>query len=1546
MGKEQDKSQSQLMAELEQARDRIVRLKSRMNGEQGHAHSAVASIEGVSPGDHLCCVYRNEAEHQAVLAPFIRSGLEQGHKILYIADTRTAESVLHFLRQEGISTDVHTTSGQLVLATSRETYLQGDCFDPEAMIVLIRQEADKALREGYAALRVTGEMSWALRGMAGSERLMEYEAKLNRILPHSSVIGLCQYDMRRFEPEVILNVLDTHPIVVVGDRCYENTYYLSPEEFLGMNRAEAELSRRLEHLERQRLDDEVLSESKEKYRGIFEHAPVGIFQTDSKGGVHRINPEMARALGASSPEEAMRYYRDLGRDLYVYPERREKFLATIRERGEVEHFEYEARHLGGGSVWLSMNARIQRWLPDGSFLIDGFTWDITERKRAEDALRESENKFRNIFNSSSDAILIHDISGRFLEVNDVACERLGYTRQELLRMGPMDIDGPEASRRAPERIQLLQRSGRLSFEATHLRKDGEGIPVEITSRLIDYGGDTCILSTARDISVRKRAERELERSRYLLDKSQEIAHVGSWELEVASGRLTWSDETYRIFGLAPQERPMDYETFLGFVHPEDREAVHSAYWESVRNNRDTYEIEHRIHPRGGNGVRTVLEKCFHQRDETGGVVRSLGMIQDVTDRKRSEDKIRHLNRVLSAIRNVNQLITAEKDRDRLIRGVCDRLIETRGYDSAWIALLDHAGRCSTWAEAGLEQSFPALAEEIAAGRLPVCARQALDDTDLVVVRDPASNCSGCALYGAFSGSARIVSPLMHQGMVFGVMAVFLPSFRAEAEDELELVREVAGDIAFALYDIDLEQDRVRAEVALHDSERFLRSTLDGLAAHITVLDQNGEIVLVNRAWRDFASANGIPAKYVSEGINYLAVCSEATGEHAEGAESIARGIGDVISGEREFFSLEYSCPSPERERWFAGRVTPFFDTPPRRVVISHWEITERKLAEHALRESEKSYRELFNNSPVGIHLTDSKGRFYYVNPALVRLFGASSQDELMEHYRDLSSDLYVHPERRSELMGILREVGHVENFESEVIRLDGEQIWVSEHAKIREWLSEDNFLIDGFSMDITERKKAEEALRRKTEEQALLLESVPTQIWYLTEVDRYGAVNQAHADFYGLTRQAMEYRRLWDFQPQEEARICRNGNVRVFETGKQISSEEWLQNAQGEMRLVEIVKTPKLDARGEVEYVVCAGSDITERKHMEDRLREMSLYDALTGLYNRSMFEEEIRRLQDERYCPMGIIVCDINGLKLINDTMGHTQGDSLLRTFADILKRCFRDSDIMARIGGDEFAVLLPQSSPEIMQECSRRIRQEVSQHNDQDRNFDLSVALGYALESGPGLDTKELFKRADNVMYKEKLQQSYSSRSATVQALIKTLEARDFITDGHAGRLHNYAQKLGHSLGLSEERLNDLQILARFHDLGKVGIPDHILFKPDRLTDEEFEEMKRHCEIGHRIAMSTSDLAPVADYILKHHEWWDGRGYPLGIRSEEIPLESRIIGLTDAYDAMTSERPYKRAMSHDQAVRELKRCAGTQFDPALVEEFIRILGESEGSG
>ena len=191
---------------------------------------------------------------------------------------------------------------------------------------------------------------------------------------------------------------------------------------------------------------------------------------------------------------------------------------------------------------------------------------------------------------------------------------------------------------------------------------------------------------------------------------------------------------------------------------------------------------------------------------------------------------------------------------------------------------------------------------------------------------------------------------------------------------------------------------------------------------------------------------------------------------------------------------------------------------------------------------------------------------------------------------------------------------------------------------------------------------------------------------------------------------------------------------------------------------------------------------------------------------------------------------------------------------------------------------------------------------------------------------------------MYREKLHRSQSARSAIVQTVMSLLEARDFITEGHADRLQGMLTKLARAAGLPESRMIDLRLLAQFHDIGKVGIPDRILLKPGPLSPDEMTEMKRHSEIGHRIAQSSPDLLPVADWVLKHQEWWNGKGYPLGLAGERIPIECRILAIADAYDAMTSDRPYRKAMSHEAAVAELRRCAGTQFDPELVNLFIQI--------
>ncbi len=377
---------------------------------------------------------------------------------------------------------------------------------------------------------------------------------------------------------------------------------------------------------------------------------------------------------------------------------------------------------------------------------------------------------------------------------------------------------------------------------------------------------------------------------------------------------------------------------------------------------------------------------------------------------------------------------------------------------------------------------------------------------------------------------------------------------------------------------------------------------------------------------------------------------------------------------------------------------------------------------------------------------------------------------------------------------------------------------------------------------------------------------------------------------------------------------------------------------KGEMRFVNWNHTLLFDTDGNVSGVATIGVDITERRQFQERLKHMSFHDSLTGLYNRTYFEEELRLLEEDFYAPVGMIVCDVDGLKLVNDTLGHSTGDKLLWLTGGIIKKCFREQDKVCRIGGDEFAIILPKSELSSVEQACLRIRKAVEKYNIENEEFPLSLSVGYAVSGKKDENIRSVFKEADNNMYQEKLHRSKSSRSAIVQALMKTLEARDFITEGHGERLQGIVVSLGMVLGLSERNLADLRLLAQFHDIGKVGIPDRILFKPGRLTDEEFKEMKRHSEIGHRIAQSAPDLQPIADYILRHHEWWNGGGYPLGLKEENIPLECRILAIADAYDAMTSDRPYRKALSQKQAFNELVKHSGLQFDPKLVPIFIKV--------
>jgi HD-GYP domain-containing protein (c-di-GMP phosphodiesterase class II) len=226
----------------------------------------------------------------------------------------------------------------------------------------------------------------------------------------------------------------------------------------------------------------------------------------------------------------------------------------------------------------------------------------------------------------------------------------------------------------------------------------------------------------------------------------------------------------------------------------------------------------------------------------------------------------------------------------------------------------------------------------------------------------------------------------------------------------------------------------------------------------------------------------------------------------------------------------------------------------------------------------------------------------------------------------------------------------------------------------------------------------------------------------------------------------------------------------------------------------------------------------------------------------------------------------------------------------------------------------------------------------------------VGYAFTQTCSGNGHALFLDADNAMYRKKLLHSDSIRNSIVRTLMKALEARDYNTEGHGQRMIALSAFLGRCLGFSDAEIGDIRLLAQFHDIGKVGIPDSILFKPGRLDEEEWSIMKTHSEIGARIAAGIPEIAHVAEYIRGHHERWDGEGYPDGKEGEEIPLPCRVVAVADAYDAMVSDRPYRKALSREEALEELGSHGGKQFDPAIIKVFLQNFPQietlSEGIG
>ena len=342
-----------------------------------------------------------------------------------------------------------------------------------------------------------------------------------------------------------------------------------------------------------------------------------------------------------------------------------------------------------------------------------------------------------------------------------------------------------------------------------------------------------------------------------------------------------------------------------------------------------------------------------------------------------------------------------------------------------------------------------------------------------------------------------------------------------------------------------------------------------------------------------------------------------------------------------------------------------------------------------------------------------------------------------------------------------------------------------------------------------------------------------------------------------------------------------------------------------------------------------------------EKILYISHHDFLTGLYNRSFFEEEKRRLDTGRQLPISIIMGDVNGLKMINDGFGHHEGDKVLIEIAEILKSCCRSEDLISRIGGDEFAILLPQTDDLSAQQICSRIYDTCKNYVSEENLIQPSISLGYATKISENEGIDEILKAAEENMYRHKLLESRSAHSSILVSLRAIMFEKSQETEEHAERMMRLSKEMGLALGLSDSQLNELELLSALHDIGKMSISSGILGKSGKLNEEEWVEIRKHPAAGFRIAQATSELRPIAKYILCHHERWDGKGYPQGLKGESIPMLSRILTIVDSFDAMTNSRPYRSALTFEEAMEEIRNNSGTQFDPDLSRLFLKILSK-----
>lgn len=607
------------------------------------------------------------------------------------------------------------------------------------------------------------------------------------------------------------------------------------------------------------------------------------------------------------------------------------------------------------------------------------------------------------------------------------------------------------------------------------------------------------------------------------------------------------------------------------------------------------------------------------------------------------------------------------------------------------------------------------------------------------------------------------------------------------------------------------------------------------------------------------------------------------------------------------------------------------------------DITEQYLATQTMKESSLRYRNLLDNSPFPIVITRLQdNHLCYTNQLAKNRFGFYDDEYLAVH----ASRFYHKPKERAKLIERLQSEKVVTDFEVLLLDWKGVPFWALMSASIVEFEDEPAMLVA--INDISARKEIEDALRVSEEKYRLLTEYTSDVIWVFNVTQQcFTYISPSVEALTGYTVEEAIGKSIEDTIINESLSgftdILTEG-LDAFTNDLQ-SKDSYIVEVQqpckdGTVIWVEFSLKFRSNAQGEIE-VFGVSRNIEERKKMEREVLYLSYHDQLTGLYNRRYYEECVRLMDNEHNLPISIIMADVNGLKLTNDAFGHLNGDKLLKTFANVLKHECRKNDIIARIGGDEFVVLLPRTTATDAEHIVNRIRNTIANQAVADQ-INLSVSFGWQAKHSVEQQFMDVYKEAEDYMYRHKLFEGKSYKGATLKLIIKTLYEKYPTEKLHSERVSELCKKLGQALQLSSDEVNELGMVGLLHDIGKIGLDEHVLNKTEKLDEDEWKLVERHPEIGYQILRSVSEFAEIAEVVLAHHERLDGTGYPKGLKGDAIPYMSKIVAVVGAYDTMINQFAYKQPLSMEAAIQELKRNVGTQFDRHITKVFVEQVLEA----